>query len=104
MAHRAVPPGSISRRYEAIIGGDTGELTLYLARRMLNYGAEEWKRLPWWQRQAYTNGMTWEFDRGGLFPHPETARAMQEDARALSTYTPFTSMAARAAEGITVIE
>lgn len=76
---------------------------MYLARRMLNYGAGEWKTLPWWQRQAYTRGMTWEFDRGGLFPTPEQARQAGGGEHAEATYVPFSSMADRAAEGITVL-
>lgn len=70
---------------------------------MLNYGADEWRHLPWWQRKAYTNGMLWEFDRGGLFPVPGSQKE-GGGGGAVSTFVPFTSMADRAAEGITVIE
>lgn len=104
MDHRAVPPGNARRRYQQIVGGDTGELTLYLARRLLTYGADEWRALPWWQRRAYTNGMTWELEQGGIFPpQGQPGAGGQEAPGAHTEYTPFTSMADRAASGITVI-
>lgn len=71
---------------------------------MLGYGADEWRNLPWWQRRAYMNGFEWEFDRGGLHPHPDVIRANGGGGEGGQQFVPVSGMAERAALGITVIE
>lgn len=53
-------------------------------------------RLPWWQQQAYLEGMTWEFGNGGLYGGGKGGGAGAGE----SSTVPLDSLEARAAEGI----
>lgn len=57
------PPGSRLARYDALTGGSAGARTLYVVRRELGYGVDEWQALPWWQQQLYIDGLNAEADR-----------------------------------------
>jgi hypothetical protein len=74
---------------------------------VLGYGADEWRRLAWWTRQAYINGILWEIDNGGWFAQrvipAGDGSGGGESAPAAGTFVPLDSMEARAAEGITVL-
>jgi len=35
---------------------------------MLNYDAQQWRALTWWERRAYTEGIRWEMENAGLYP------------------------------------
>lgn len=70
---------------------------------MLGYGPEEWRSLPWWQRRAYISGFEWEFERGGLNPHPDVTRASEGGGESGQQFVPVDSMAERARLGITVV-
>lgn len=63
MAGGTVLPGSTSRRYQGIVGGDGQQTTLYLVRRRLGFSVDEWQALPWWQQNLYLDGLIKELSR-----------------------------------------
>lgn len=44
-------------------GGERG-VALYLAKRHLGLGPEQWDALPWWTRELYWQGLQAEFLEG----------------------------------------
>lgn len=35
--------------------------TLYVVKRRLGYGVDEWRALPWWKQRLYLDGLEEEF-------------------------------------------
>lgn len=58
-----VAPGILEARYERLAGGPDQRATLYVVRRQLKIGIDEWKALPWWQKRVYIEGLQNEADQ-----------------------------------------
>lgn len=78
-----VAPGILEARYERLAGGPDQRATLYVVRRRLRYGIDEWKALPWWQKRVYIEGLQNEADAN----RPDSGGGMADPADAILTGT-----------------
>ena len=57
MDYGSVPtPPATDARYEALTGGRSNRIVLYLAKRRLGYNPDEWEALPWHWQRLYVEG------------------------------------------------
>lgn len=70
-------------RYEGLAGNAGHRTELYVVRRRLRIGIDEWERLPWWQRRVYIEGLQ---DEAGQGP-PADGAGVPDAADAILTGT-----------------
>lgn len=52
----------MSDRYDALTGGHSGRVSLYVIRKRLGFSAPQWRALPWHDARLYTEQLTAELE------------------------------------------